>query len=74
MSKLREFLTELGTNSRLLKEYKKDPDATMESYGLTKEEIKAVKKVDMDAIKELTGYNEDYEPLLVVHNVNEHGM
>lgn len=58
MSKLKEFLTELGENSALLEKYKADPEKTMVEYGLGKDEIAAVLSADTGKVRALTGSNE----------------
>ncbi len=72
MSKLKEFLKEIGCNAELLECYKKDPVKTMQNYGLSEEEIEAVRKLDMDKIKELVGDECDY--LTIIHHIDEHKM
>ncbi|MRX28602.1 hypothetical protein [Kangiella sp. HZ709] len=72
MSKLKEFLKEIGCNAELLERYKEDPIKTMKHYGLSQEEIDAVCKLDMDKIKELVGDECDY--LTIIHHIDEHKM
>ncbi|GAA4356219.1 hypothetical protein [Kangiella marina] len=71
MSTLNKFLTELGTNAKLMEAYKAEPVATMEAAGLNDDEINAVQHADMDKVKELTGGG---EYAVVVHNVKEHNL
>lgn len=72
MSKLKDFLKELGTNAELLEDYKKDPVKTMQDYGLTEEEIKAISNLDMPKIRSLIGDDCDYYTIVIHHD--EHGM
>lgn len=72
MSTLNKFLTELGTNAKLLEAYKDDPVATMTAAGLSDEEIDAVQNVDLAKIKELTGESNTYG--VIVHHVKEHNL
>ncbi len=73
MSKLKDFLKELGTNAQLLEDYKQDPDKTMQDYGLTQEEIDAVCNLDMPKIKSIIGDKEsDYYTIVI--NKHEHGL
>ncbi len=58
MSKLIEFLTELGEDAELLKKFQDSPEQTMKDYGLSDEEIKAVMDQDEDRVRELTGSEE----------------
>ena len=58
MSKLKEYLTELGENSALLEKYKADPEKTMVEYGLGKEETDAVLSADVGKVQSLTGVKE----------------
>ena len=53
MSTLNKFLTELGTNAKLMEDYKAEPVATMEAAGLNDEEINAVQSNDTEKVKEL---------------------
>ncbi len=72
MSKLKDFLKELGSNSQLLESYKESPEKTMQKYGLSEKETAAVHNLDMDKIRELAGDECDY--LVIVHNISEHKM
>lgn len=72
MSTLNKFLTELGTNAKLLEDYKAEPVTTMKAAGLTHEEIDAVQNVDMAKVKELSGDGGEYP--VIVHNVKEHNL
>ena len=71
MSTLNKFLTELGTNAKLMEDYKAEPVATMKASGLSDEEIGAVQSNDAEKVKELTGGG---EYAVVVHNVKEHNL
>lgn len=71
MSTLNKFLTELGTNAKLMEDYKTEPVATMKAAGLNDEEISAVQSNDTAKVKELTGGG---EYAVVVHNVKEHNL
>jgi hypothetical protein len=55
MSKLLDFMRELGRDAELAAEYDSDADATMRTAGLSDEERKAMLGKDYDAIKKLTG-------------------
>lgn len=72
MSTLNKFLTELGTNAKLMEDYKAEPVATMKAAGLNDNEIDAVQHADMAKVKELIGDGGEYP--VVVHNVKEHNL
>ncbi|MBN8726274.1 MAG: hypothetical protein J0H15_01035 [Xanthomonadales bacterium] len=55
MSKLLDFMRELGRDATLAAEYTQDADGTMRSAGLSDEERQAMLDKDYDAIKRLTG-------------------
>ncbi|MCK9538481.1 hypothetical protein [Dokdonella sp.] len=55
MSKLLEFMRELGRDAKLAAEYHEDADATMRRAGLSDAERKAMLDKDYAAIKRLTG-------------------
>lgn len=55
MSKLVEFLENMGRDADLAAEYEKDPDAVLSRYELSDEERKAVKEGDLEAIKRMSG-------------------
>ncbi len=55
MSKLLEFMRELGRDATLAAEYGRDADATMRRAGLSDEERKAMLDKDYATIKRLTG-------------------
>ncbi|TNE61755.1 MAG: hypothetical protein EP335_15145 [Alphaproteobacteria bacterium] len=67
MSNLANFLKQMGTDSALRENYVADPDGTMQSAGLTQEEMDAVKAGDKDKIRELTGSNGDGFDLVGFH-------
>ena len=55
MSKLLDFMRELGRDATLATDYDSDKDATMRKAGLSDGERKAMLDKDYDAIKRLTG-------------------
>lgn len=55
MSKLVEFLENMGRDADLAAEYEKDPDAVMNRYELNDEERKAVRAGDLEAIRRMSG-------------------
>lgn len=55
MSKMLDFMRELGRDATLAAEYDRDRDATMRKAGLSDEERQAMLDKDYDAIKRLTG-------------------
>lgn len=55
MSKLLEFMRELGRNAALAEEYEKDPEAVMRRMKLSDEERRAMLEKDYEAIKKLSG-------------------
>jgi len=55
MSKLIDFLTDLGQDAELLKDFQESPEQTMKDYGLNDDEIKAVMDRDEDKVRELSG-------------------
>ena len=72
MSTLNTFLTKLGTDAKLLEDYKAEPVATMKAAGLNDEEIHAVQNADIAKVKQLAGDGGEYP--VVVHNVKEHNL
>lgn len=58
MSKLLEFMRELGADAALAIEYEQDADATMRRAGLDEEERAAMLAKDFEAIKRLTGLSD----------------
>lgn len=72
MSTLNKFLSELGTDAKLLEEYKAEPVTTMKAAGLTQEEIEAIQNNDKDKVKKLTGETGVYP--VIVHHVKEHNL
>ena len=55
MSKLLEFMRELGRDAALAEEYEKDPDGVMRRAKLSDEERRAMLEKDYEAIKKLSG-------------------
>ncbi|MBR9728267.1 hypothetical protein ACFOD0_13785 [Shewanella intestini] len=55
MSTLTDFFTALNQDAKMLENYKKDPRAVMQQYGLSAAEISAVLSGDANQVKSLTG-------------------
>ena len=55
MSKLLDFMLELGRDATLADEYQRAPDAVMLRAGLSDEERRAMLDRDYEAIKRLSG-------------------
>lgn len=55
MSKLLDFMLELGRDAALADEYQRAPDAVMLRAGLSDEERRAMLDRDYEAIKRLSG-------------------
>lgn len=58
MSRLLELMKQLGRDSSLADEYRKDRENVIRRAGLTKEERDALMNKDYDAVKRLTGLQE----------------
>jgi len=58
MSNLVRLLKDLGQDAKLAGAYEKDPDAVLSNYDLNKDEIKALKAGDLDAIRKASGLKE----------------
>lgn len=58
MSDLVRLLKDLGQDAKLAEAYEKDPDAVLEKYDLSKEEIEALKTGDLDKLRNTTGLDE----------------
>ncbi|WP_108944077.1 hypothetical protein [Shewanella halifaxensis] len=68
MSKFNDFFEKLGSDAKLLEEYKQDPQGVMKANGLTDDEIQAVMSGDNDKLKSLSGDNQIKEFLVVFMN------
>ena len=55
MSKFNKFFEKLGSDAKLLEEYKQDPQSVMQASGLNDEEIQAVMSGDDKKVKSLLG-------------------
>lgn len=55
MSKLVDFLQNMGRDAALRDEFEKDPDGVMSRFELSDEEKEAVRNGDVDAVKQLSG-------------------
>ncbi|WP_028768599.1 hypothetical protein [Shewanella fidelis] len=66
MSKFNDFFEKLGSDAKLLEEYKQDPQGVMKANGLTDDEIQAVMSGGNDKLKSLSG-GKNVQTLLIVH-------
>ncbi|ABZ75917.1 conserved hypothetical protein [Shewanella halifaxensis HAW-EB4] len=66
MSKFNEFFEKLGSDAKLLEEYKQDPQGVMQANGLSDAEIQAVMSGDDSKLKSLSG-DKGTKGYLVVH-------
>ncbi|MCL1139719.1 hypothetical protein [Shewanella pneumatophori] len=55
MSKFNSFFEKLGSDAKLLEEYKQDPQGVMQANGLNDDEIEAVMSGDDNKLKSLSG-------------------
>ncbi len=55
MSKFNDFFEKLGSDAKLLEEYKQDPQGVMQANGLSDDEILAVMSGDDNKLKSLSG-------------------
>ncbi|MGS0681813.1 hypothetical protein ACVBIL_11665 [Shewanella sp. 125m-7] len=55
MSKFNKFFEKLGSDAKLLEEYKQDPQGVMKANGLTDDETQAVMSGDDNKLKSLSG-------------------
>lgn len=55
MSRLVEFLENMGRDADLTAEFENDPEAVMSRFGLSDEEKEAVRNKDVDSVKRLSG-------------------
>ncbi len=55
MSRLAELLKELGQKADVYKAYVENPEAVMNTYGLNKEEIRAMLDQDVKTLTRLSG-------------------
>ncbi|MCK8043429.1 hypothetical protein MSG37_00890 [Shewanella sp. 1CM18E] len=65
MSKFNDFFEKLGSDARLLEEYKQDPQGVMQAHGLSEDEIKAVISGDASKLKSLSK-GQNYNSLVLV--------
>ncbi|MCL2918296.1 hypothetical protein [Shewanella litorisediminis] len=70
MSKLTDFLKQLGEDAALLEAYKKDPEGVMRQHGLSEDEIQAIMSGDKAKLKAFGG-EEQYQSLVVIYNGND---
>ena len=68
MSKFNDFFEKLGSDAKLLEEYKQDPQGVMKANGLTDDEIQAVMSGDNDKLKSLSGDNLKVRSFMIVSN------
>lgn len=66
MSKFNDFFEKLGSDAKLLEEYKQDPQGVMQANGLNDDEIQAVLSGDDKKVKSLLG-SKDARSFLLVH-------
>jgi hypothetical protein len=55
MSTLIQFIEDLAINLELQQDYRRDPAATMQQYGLQKHEITAILSGDKAQVEQLVG-------------------
>lgn len=55
MSKLVDFLQNMGRDAALRDEFEKDPDGVMSRFELSDEEKEAVRNGDVETVKRLSG-------------------
>ncbi|MCG9729179.1 hypothetical protein L1D44_04890 [Shewanella sp. Isolate13] len=70
MSKFNEFFEKLGSDAKLLEEYKQDPQGVMQANGLSDDEIQAVMSGDDNQIKSLSG-GQNYRSLILIHSFDK---
>lgn len=58
MASLIDLLKDLGRDAALEGKYEKDPDSVIADYELSEEERKALKDMDVEAVKRLAGLEE----------------
>ncbi|GIU51168.1 hypothetical protein TUM4438_39810 [Shewanella sairae] len=68
MSKFNQFFEKLGSDAKLLEEYKQDPQGVMQANGLNDNEVQAVLSGDGAELKRLSGENKIKEFLVVFIN------
>lgn len=56
MSTLSQFIEDLASNPTLQQDYRNDPAATMQKYGLQSHEVEAVLAGDKTKVEQLTGH------------------
>ncbi|GIU38708.1 hypothetical protein L2719_15135 [Shewanella schlegeliana] len=70
MSKFNEFFEKLGSDAKLLEEYKQDPQGVMQANGLSDDEIQAVMSGDEKQIHSLSG-SKNYRSLVLIHSFDK---
>ena len=55
MTTLSQFIEDLASNPSLQQDYRNDPAATMQKYGLQSHEVEAVLAGDKAKVEQLTG-------------------
>ena len=70
MSRLADFMKNLGQDSQLMTDYKQDPRGVMRANGLSDEEIDAVMTGDEAQLKSLSG-DDDYQAYVIIHHGND---
>ncbi len=68
MSKFNKFFEKLGSDAKLLEEYKQDPQGVMQANGLSDDEIQAVISGDDKKVKSLLGPKGGHGYLVVYVN------
>lgn len=63
MENLKKLLQDLGQDAELEKAFEKDPDAVIGQYKLSDDAAAALKRGDVDAVRELSGLDD-------VHMIN----
>ena len=58
MAGLVELLKDLGSDATLEQRYVDDPEAVLQQYDLTPEEREALRNVDVDALRKLSGLDD----------------
>lgn len=70
MSRLADFMKNLGQDAQLMTDYKQDPRGVMRANGLSDEEIEAVMTGDEAQLKSLSG-GDDYQAYVIIHHGND---
>ncbi|ABV86615.1 hypothetical protein [Shewanella pealeana] len=66
MSKFNKFFEKLGSDAKLLEEYKQDPQGVMQANGLSDDEIQAVISGDDNKLKSFSD-GKNYSSLVLVY-------